>query len=49
LVFYPLKTLLRKAAERTVNCLQRRVGSFIRGLKPSECVGYFRHAGYDPL
>jgi len=48
-VLHPQKTLLRKSAERTVNGLQRRVGSFIRGLKPSEGVGYFRHAGYDPL
>jgi transposase len=48
-VFHPLKTLLRKAAERTVNGLQRCVRSFIRGLKPSQCVGYFRNAGYDPL
>jgi len=42
-VFDPLKILLRKSAERTVNGLQRRVGSFIRGLKRSEGVGYFRH------
>src|SRR6516165_8463554 len=49
LVFHPLKALLRKAAERTVGGLQRCVRSFIRGLKPSECTGYFRHAGYDPL
>ena len=49
LVFHPLKALLRKAAERTVDRLQRCVRSFIRGLKPAECTGYFRHAGYDPL
>jgi transposase len=49
LVFHPLKTLLRKAAERTIDGLERRVGSFIRGLDPAECVGYFRHAGYEPL
>ena len=48
LVFHPLKALLRKAAERTVDGLQRCVRSFIRGLKPAECTGYFRHAGYDP-
>ena len=47
-VFHPLKALLRKAAERTVNRLERGARSFIRGLKPSECIGYFRHAGYDP-
>ena len=49
LVFHPLKALLRKAAERTVNGLERCVRSFIRGLKPSECAGYFRHCGYDLL
>jgi transposase len=49
LVFHPLKTLLRKAAERTIKGLERRVGSFIRALDPSECVRYFRHAGYEPL
>src|ERR1700751_1731511 len=49
MVFHPLKALLRKAAERTVNGLERCVRSFIRGLKPSECRGYFRHSGYEPL
>jgi len=49
LVFHPLKALLRKAAERTVNGMARSVRSFIRELKTSECAGYFRHCGYDPL
>lgn len=49
LVFHPLKTLLRKTAERTVQGLERCVRSFIRGLDPSECMGYFKHAGYEPL
>ena len=49
LVFHPLKALLRKAAERTIEGLERRVGSFIRALDPAECTGYFRHAGYEPL
>src|SRR5262252_5806671 len=49
LVFHPLKALLRKAAERTVNGLARRVRSFIRGLKPPECISYFRHCAFDPL
>lgn len=46
LVFHPLKAILRKAAERTIEGLQRRVGSFVRALEPAECIGYFRHAGY---
>ena len=49
LVFHPLKASLRKAAERTIEGLERRVGAFIRALDPSECMGYFRHAGYEPL
>ncbi len=49
LVFHPLKTSLRKAAERTIQGLQRCVRSYIRALDPCECMGYFRHAGYEPL
>jgi transposase len=49
MVFHPLKTLLRKAAERTIQGLERCVGTFVRNLQPSQCVSYFRHAGYDPL
>src|SRR5262249_49742226 len=49
LVFHPLKTFLRKAAERTIEGLHRSVRSYIRALDPSECRGYFRHSGYDPL
>lgn len=48
-LFHPLKAWLRKAAERTIKGLERRVGSFIRALEPSDCIGYFRHAGYEPL
>jgi hypothetical protein len=48
-VFHPLKTFLRKAAERTIEGLHRCVRSYIRALDPSECRGYFRHAGYEPL
>src|SRR6516225_7844022 len=48
-VFHSLKTLLRKAAERTIEGLHRCARSYIRALDPSECRGYFRHAGYGPL
>jgi hypothetical protein len=33
LVFHPLKTFLRKAAQRTIEGLNRYVGSYIRTLK----------------
>jgi transposase len=49
LVFHPAKTFLRKAAERTIQGLHRCVRSFIRTVHPSECMSYFRHAGYEPL
>ena len=48
LAFHPVKTCLRKAAERTIEGLHRCVRSFIRTLDPSECRRYFRHTGYDP-
>src|SRR6202045_1043331 len=48
-VFHPLKALLRKAAERTIEGLERCVGSFIRALNPSECMGYLSHAAYERL
>src|SRR5438445_970468 len=49
LLFHPLKTCLRKAAERTMEGLHRCVRSYIRVLDPAECISYFRHSGYEPL
>src|SRR6266404_396768 len=49
LLFHPLKTCLRKAAERTMEGLHRCVRSYIRVLDPAECIRYFRHSGYEPL
>ena len=49
LVFHPLKVLLRKAAERTIDGLQRSIRSYLRALDPAECMGYFRHSGYEPI
>jgi hypothetical protein len=46
-VFHPLKTFLRKAPERPIKGLQC-VRSYIRVLDPSKCMGYFKHAGYEP-
>jgi len=33
---------------RGVDGLERCVRSFIRALNPSDCIGYFRHARYEP-
>jgi transposase len=46
LAFSKLKTLLRKAAERTMGALWDRIGQVLEAFTPQECVNYFRHDGY---
>ena len=46
--FAKLKALLRKAAERTVGALWDRIGLTLDAFTPTECVNYFRAAGYEP-
>jgi transposase len=48
MAFSKLKTLLRKAAERTVPALWDRIGQALDEFTPNDCAGYFRHAGYAP-
>jgi hypothetical protein len=36
----------RKAGERTISRLRRRIRSFARNLTAREAASYFRHAGY---
>jgi transposase len=45
-VFAKLKTLLRKAAERTVEATWRRIGTLLNAFTPTECGNYLRNAGY---
>jgi transposase len=45
-VFAKLKTLLRKAAERTVEATWRRIGLLLPAFTPAECANYFANAGY---
>ena len=45
-VFAKLKTLLRKAAERTVEATWKRIGSLLACFTPHECANYFANAGY---
>ena len=45
-VFAKLKTLLRKAAERTVEATWKRIGSLLNTFSPAECANYLRNAGY---
>jgi transposase len=44
--FSQMKADLRKAGERTIPRLRRRIGSFARKLTASQAANYFRHAGY---
>ncbi|MGH0216528.1 hypothetical protein [Sinorhizobium meliloti] len=46
MVFAKLKTLLRKADERSVDATWRRVGEILKAFGPHECAAYLRHAGY---
>jgi hypothetical protein len=41
-----IKSDLRKGAARTVDALWKLVGRSVKAIAPSECAGYFRHAGY---
>lgn len=45
-VFAKLKTLLRKAAERTVEATWKRIGKLLQAFNSQECANYFRNAGY---
>ena len=45
-VFAKLKTLLRKAAERTVEAVWNRIGALLHAFTPHECANYFANAGY---
>ena len=46
LLFAKLKTLLRKAAERSVGSLWDRIGKALNEFTPTECSNYLRHDGY---
>lgn len=44
--FAKLKSLLRKAAERTVAGLEAAIGQLIQLFTPQECCNYLKHCGY---
>ena len=48
-VFAKLKTLLRKADERTIEATWRRIGSLLDCFTPAECANYLKNSGYAPL
>ena len=45
-VFAKLKTLLRKAAERSVETVWRRIGTMLDAFPPDECNNYLVNSGY---
>ena len=45
-VFAKLKTLLRKAAERSVETTWMRIGALLDAFTPAECANYLRNSGY---
>ncbi len=45
-VFAKLKTLLRKAEERTVEATWRRIGKLLDQFPPKECANYLKNSGY---
>ena len=44
--FAKLKTLIRSAAEPTINGLQQPIRKALDTFSEIECANYFRHAGY---
>jgi transposase len=48
-VFAKLKTLLRKANERTVETTWKRIGALIDAFSPTECANYLRNSGYASI
>lgn len=44
--FAKLKTLLRKAAERSVETVWRRIGTLLERFTPQECANYLVNSGY---
>ena len=45
-LFAKLKTLLKKAAERTVEATWKRIGALLHRFNAQECANYLRNAGY---
>jgi len=48
-VFAKLKTLLRKAEERSIEATWRRIGYLLTKFSPAECSNYLVNAGYAPI
>ncbi len=49
MVFAKLKTLLRKADERSIEATWRKIGDLLLAFTADECAAYLRHAGYASI
>ena len=49
MMFAKLKALLRKADERSVTSLWKRIGKLLNHFPPNECANYLKAAGYVSL
>jgi transposase len=49
MAFSKLKAMLRKAAERSIDDLWKRIGKIIDTFTAQECQNFFTHSGYAPL
>ena len=49
LLFAKLKTLFRKADERSIEASWRRIGNLLDAFSPTECQNYLRYAGYASI
>ena len=47
--FSKLKSQLRKADERSIETVWRRIGDLLNLFSPTECANYLRHAGYASI
>jgi transposase len=48
MMFSKLKTLLRKASERSIEALWNHIGELLDHFPQNECENYFKAAGYEP-
>ena len=49
MMFAKLKTLLRRADERSVAAVWNRIGELLSEFSPNECANYLKHAGYASM
>jgi len=47
--FSKITTLMKKAAERTVEAVWKRLGELLDTISPQECANYFKNSGYASI